>query len=253
MKIWAHPPLLRSTDAYISAKNTARFLKGKRKILIIGDAGGRDYEYLTSLGKEVHVLDIAPQANIPNLTIQSIENKTPFDSEAFDGVVLNEVLEHLWHDVSALNEIHRILNKNGILVITVPYLSNSQDVPEFHVRVHSPRTIRRLLENCGFKLKEHFCRGICCAAMKYFLWRSFIYFSIKIMELVFRKNVEASVDIINGSLDKIECFLGSYSLTIKLQKLTTAYGGVMCAEKVSGKRDFDLIQIKTFGDFGEKG
>ena len=156
IQLWREKPLLRSPDAYIPAVNTARYLEGKSTILIIGDAGGRDWRNLKRLGKDVYIVDIAPQVGFPNLYVQPIEQRTPFNDEFFDGVVINEVLEHLFHDVDALEEIRRILKDDGVLVVTVPYLSNVQDAPVYHVRVHSPRTIRRLLERCGFEIEDHF-------------------------------------------------------------------------------------------------
>lgn len=247
MKFWKYKPLLRSTDNYIPAVNTARFLQNTKRILIVGDAGGRDWNYLTQIGKEVYVLDIAPQDNIPNLIVQSIEKKTPFQSEFFDGVVMNEVLEHLWFDVFALNEIYRITKKNGTLVVTVPYMSNTQDKPEYHVRVHSYKTIKRLMDKCGFELQSHFYRGICSQIIKFKPVRFIVYFSMKIVEIAMKKKPDVAVDIVNGILEKIERFMGSHLLTIKIQKLTPSYGGIMCARKVLTKKDFDTIQIQEFG------
>jgi len=211
MQLWQDKPILRSPDSYIPAVNTVRFLEGKKRILLVGDAGGREWKVLTSLGKEVHVVDLAPQTDIPNLIVQSIERRTPFPDAYFDGVVMNEVLEHLFHDVDALREVRRILNDDGILVITVPYFSNAQDEAEYHVRVHTPKTIRRLLSNCGFEIQEHFCRGFSTrAAQKSILLRAFIYAGHKAAERLFKQSPEASVHAVNGPLEKLERFLGGH-------------------------------------------
>lgn len=44
----------------------------------------------------------------------------PFANNSFDFIILSEVLEHLEDEKLALKEIHRVLKKNGQLVVTVP-------------------------------------------------------------------------------------------------------------------------------------
>jgi ubiquinone/menaquinone biosynthesis C-methylase UbiE len=254
MKLWKVKPLLRSPDAYIPAINTKRYLEGKKKILIVGDSGGRDWQYLNKHDKEIHVLDIAPQKDIPNCIIQTIEERTPYEDGFFDGVVLNDVLEHLFHDVQALEEVYRILKEDGVLVVAVPYFSNIQDRPYFHVRIHSPKTICRLLERCGFTIEEHFCRGLCSSLPSWGIhMRILIYVSHKIIEYCTRKTPDESVDIVNGTLEKFERFLGSSSLTIRIQKMFSSYGGIMKASKMKTKRNFNEIQIKHFEEAGASG
>jgi len=47
--------------------------------------------------------------------------ETPFESEFFDCIVLNDVIEHVPEEKHVLNEIHRILRPGGILIITAPH------------------------------------------------------------------------------------------------------------------------------------
>lgn len=44
----------------------------------------------------------------------------PFKDNSFDFIINSEVLEHLDNDVKAINELHRVLKKDGVIVITVP-------------------------------------------------------------------------------------------------------------------------------------
>lgn len=246
--LWSQKPLLRSPDSYIPAVYTAQFLKGKHRILLVGDAGGREWQYLTRLGKEIYTLDLSPQKGIPNLYLQSIERPTPFPDQYFDGVVMNEVLEHLFHDVEALEEANRILKKDGVLVVTVPYYSNVQDEPEFHVRVYSFKTIRRLLENCGFQIEEHFFKGFCSRFPQLsLLFRAGIYLTHKAAEISLRKSPDEAVDFVNGFFAKLERSLGSHSWTIKFQSLFSSYGGVLKAVK-SKRKNFDEIQKRHFSN-----
>jgi len=239
-------PLLRSLDSYIAAVSTGHFLSGKQKILVVGDAGGRERAYLSSLGKEVDVLDLCAQEEVPNLVIQSIETRTPFPDQLFDGVVLNEVLEHLFLDVAALEEVRRILKDNGVLVITLPYFSNRQDLPEFHVRVHSPRTIRRLLENCGFQLEDHFCRGFSSSLPPLSkLTAALIRVLQKGAEKFAPMDPDRAVDFVNRNFLSLEKWLGSSPYLTWFQRLFSTYGGIMSARK-SSKKDFHQIQKSYF-------
>ena len=232
LRLWREKPLLRSTDDYIAAANTARYLHNKSRLLIVGDAGGRDWRYLSRLGKELHLVDLAAQEGFPNLYVQSIEQKTPFPEKFFDGVVLNEVIEHLFLDVAALGEIRRVLKDDGVLVITLPYFLNAQDRPEQHVRIHSPNTIRRLLEGCGFEIEEQFCRGFCTRLPQLsVITRSILYLSFKLVELLTRQEPDRSVDTVNGFLNRLERFFGSHPVTIRFQRLFASYGGVMKVRK----------------------
>lgn len=45
----------------------------------------------------------------------------PFPSDAFDGVVLTEVLEHCVDPRAAVNEVRRILKPGGLLLVTSPF------------------------------------------------------------------------------------------------------------------------------------
>lgn len=44
----------------------------------------------------------------------------PFPEASFDGVLLNEVLEHVTDEVQALREIHRVLRPGGYLIVMSP-------------------------------------------------------------------------------------------------------------------------------------
>lgn len=132
------------------------WLREKDNILVIGDEGGRDYWYLTALGKKVTVLDIAPQRNIPSLTIGKA-SALPFKNCSFDAVVMGEVVEHLFEDVPALLSIRRVLKTSGILILTCPYFHDSA---EYHARIHSAKTIRRLFKYTGWKVTDSIKKGV---------------------------------------------------------------------------------------------
>lgn len=44
----------------------------------------------------------------------------PFPDDAFDAVIMSEILEHIDRDVDALKEAYRVLKPGGVLAVTVP-------------------------------------------------------------------------------------------------------------------------------------
>ncbi|MGE4511450.1 MAG: class I SAM-dependent methyltransferase [Sulfurimonadaceae bacterium] len=53
----------------------------------------------------------------------------PVENESFDVVLCTEVFEHLPDPVSALNELVRVLKKDGLLILTAPFCSLTHFAP----------------------------------------------------------------------------------------------------------------------------
>ena len=80
----------------------------------------------------------------------------------FDVVVMDNVIEHLPDPLSGLEEINRILKDNGLLYVVTPNIKSSFAhvvgkrwlllKPDEHLYYFSPKTIKKMLENKGFKL-----------------------------------------------------------------------------------------------------
>lgn len=49
-----------------------------------------------------------------------IENTLPFEDYFFDGIIFSETIEHLINPNKTVEELKRVLKKNGVLVITTP-------------------------------------------------------------------------------------------------------------------------------------
>lgn len=94
-----------------------------------------------------------------------LENKLPLPSETFDLVTVLAVLEHIENDSKLLGECHRILKKDGKILITVPTKAN-RPVGEFisyklklinpdhyhdHKRYYDKKRLRGDLDRAGFK------------------------------------------------------------------------------------------------------
>ncbi len=93
-------------------------------------------------------------------------------SESFDLVTLWHCLEHLADPKAALKEIHRVLKKNGLLLVAVPNLDNyitrvlyvlargkrlklfSVNAKELHLWHFTTQSLAALLNAAGFKVVE---------------------------------------------------------------------------------------------------
>lgn len=218
-------------------------MESKQRVLIVGDAGSRDYKLLTGRGKEIFVLDISPQTDIANFYLQSITERTPFEDKFFDGVVIADVLEHLFEDRMALQELWRILKDDGVLVVSVPYFSNQQDQEPSHVRIHSRKTIEKLLRSCGFVIEEHFCRGLVSRLpQKSVLTRGMVYATGLVLLVLFG---ERGAAIYRRLWYTTEKWIGSHPILSHVQKWFTSYGGIMKARKGEAV-DYMKMQIGVF-------
>ena len=139
------------------AASTIASLIGQRQdILNIGPSWGRDYYYLSELGKNVINVDIALRSHLGSLALCDVTRGLPFKTSSFEVVLLPEVLEHLIEDAAALVEARRVLRDDGLLVVNVPFYD---DQAEFRVRIHSARSIRRLLRSTGYEVVAFIERG----------------------------------------------------------------------------------------------
>lgn len=101
--------------------------KRDAKILDVGCGTGKNLEQLKKFGK-VYGLDGSSEAikfckkrGLENLELGKAEDM-PFQQNSFDLITLLDVLEHT-DDNKTLQEVYRILKKDGLLILTVPALS----------------------------------------------------------------------------------------------------------------------------------
>lgn len=77
----------------------------------------------------------------------------PFPDASFDGVLCNQVLEHVFEPTAFLSEIHRVLRPGGRLLLTVPFVWDEHEQPCDYAR-YTSFGLRHLLEGGGFILRE---------------------------------------------------------------------------------------------------
>ncbi len=155
--------------------------KDSGSILDIGCAKGYFLRVCSENGWDANGIDVSSEAasfakeNFGLDVFVGELKDTSLDSERFDVVFADQLLEHLPDPTSFLTEVNRILKKGGLLFIAVPNedslvhkVSNlyfkllgkkwtanlSPLYPSYHVHGFSPKTLKRMLEKARFRVLE---------------------------------------------------------------------------------------------------
>lgn len=138
-----------------------RYIDKQSNIIEIGAGTGNVARYLQNNGYknisvgEMHLngLRYAQSYGIENCYQFDLLD-TPFESE-FDTVCMFDVLEHLPNDDIALANIHKMLNADGVVMLTVPahkWLWNRDDAVAGHKVRYTKKQLIKKLENSGFEI-----------------------------------------------------------------------------------------------------
>lgn len=79
----------------------------------------------------------------------------PIKSGYIDSVICTQVFEHVFEPEIFLNEINRVLKKNGHLLLTLPFVWDKHKKPYDYSR-YSSFGIKYLLEKKGFKIIQQY-------------------------------------------------------------------------------------------------
>ena len=103
-------------------------LPSRGRVLDIGCYNGYLMEKILEKGSEYDVYGVdASKESIRLCTLKNLkvfetdaENKLPFEDDFFDVITGLEVIEHIVDTDSFLNEIKRVLKRDGILILATP-------------------------------------------------------------------------------------------------------------------------------------
>jgi len=215
------------------------------KVLIVGVMGGRDYFLFKNCGYEVTAVDIGNQPEITPITLCNIEEPLPFPESTFDAVLIGEVLEHLKHDVVALENIRRVLKPAGKLIVSLPFFNDWEDG---HMRIHSPLSGNRLLALGGFTVIDYLERpGIVWSNIFNSIQHGLSYFSYLLMG----KSIYPWSTSLIG---RFEWFFGHKNIFRSIRKLSKHFGGYYLC--IKSNEIFDHVSVNkelyTGGQMGNK-
>ena len=135
---------------------------GKTKFLEIGCGTGGfikqiiENENLEITGSEVYLKGLMyAKKNLPSVDFIQFDVTQGEIGEKFDLIVAFDVIEHIENDVAALININKLLNKAGVLIITVPqhmFLWSKLDEIVKHKRRYSRRELVTKLQENGFDI-----------------------------------------------------------------------------------------------------
>jgi len=119
---------------------------GGKEILSIGSRGRVETELLEQLQTDkITRIDII--GDVDNNIIEANAEDMPFQDNSFDVVICRDVIEHVLDDAKAFDEIYRVLNPRGYLLITTPNAYNYPPDGTCHIRGFSPKGLLATLSN----------------------------------------------------------------------------------------------------------
>ena len=134
--------------------------KSNLKILDLASACGGNFPTCSKFGR-VFGLDISWQSieickskSIKDL-VQADAQRLPFADNSMDVVVALDVLEHLENDSGSMDEVARVLSKDGMFIFNTPALMqlfSYHDLAFHHFRRYSASELKGKLINANFKV-----------------------------------------------------------------------------------------------------
>jgi SAM-dependent methyltransferase len=114
------------------------------------DIGGSKKSGYHELIKGAHTITTGNiDASYGTDLIFDAQERWPAEDASFDGVLLINVLEHLYRYDVALDETARVLKRGGKVAGVVPFMFNVHGSPHDHFR-YTRTTLERLLADRGF-------------------------------------------------------------------------------------------------------
>jgi SAM-dependent methyltransferase len=150
-------------------------MKLKLRILDIGCQTGDVCARLLALGHEPYGVDASPETielarrRHPRIVFEhaDCESRIPFDDRSFDLVWAGDVIEHIRFTDVFVNELNRVLQPQGVLVLTTPMHNRLKATliallnferhfnPEFpHYRFYTAKSLTGVLAKRGMLVKS---------------------------------------------------------------------------------------------------
>jgi SAM-dependent methyltransferase len=139
-------------------------------ILDVGCATGGFLDFLKGRGFS-HLFGVEPttayleQARLSSYNVRSGHAEAlGYENDMFDALVIEQVMEHLFHPARAFKEAARVLKEGGVLCVGVPDASRYEDLYYFdfywllmreHIQHFTIQSLSQLAAQHGFELIEY--------------------------------------------------------------------------------------------------
>lgn len=151
--------MLRKATEALSLRRPAR-------ILDVGCGGGANLEVLARFGSVTgvepagHAREVALRRGV-GAVVEGQLPALPFEAGSFDLVTAFDVVEHVDDEVRSLRELDRVVQRNGVVMVTVPAyprLFGPHDVVNEHRRRYTRKTLLNAAGAAGLepRLVTHF-------------------------------------------------------------------------------------------------
>jgi len=138
---------------YDGVKRNAPRLKGR---LLDFGCGNKPYRQLFNVDEYIgiDIENVAHDHSNENIDVFYDGKRIPFDDKSFDSVFATEVFEHVFNLDEIIPEINRVMKKDGLLLITLPFVWYQHEKPNDFAR-YTEFGISHLLRKHNFEIIVH--------------------------------------------------------------------------------------------------
>ena len=165
----AYSLLLRASPIYWERKRLSCMYLDKMsegRLLEVGCGSGQRLARMRALGWKVEGQEVDPKAAAIARTVYGLKvclgkiEKAAIADDAFDAIIMNHVIEHVYDPIAFLAACYRMLKPGGKLVAVTPNIESRAHgrfgscwrglEPPRHLHLFSVTTIRRVAQEAGF-------------------------------------------------------------------------------------------------------
>jgi SAM-dependent methyltransferase len=207
--------------------------KKNNKVLEIGCGYGVLLNKIKSLDKtgietNKYAVNYCQKNKLNVILDKKIEKRIKFNSNTFDFIIMNEVIEHFHNPNAVLKECHRILKTKGKIVITTPIKSIfNQHLSPTHFSEMNIKEMEDILKKNNFKINTLEVNGISFINL---LLRTFIYQPAQFI----RKNKKLKLNkFVNKTQNKYDnLFFNKLMSKYRSNFLNLGSGQLIIAQKI---------------------
>ena len=149
-----NPYYFNRKSIYNGIKANSKKLSGS---LLDFGCGTKAYEHLFEVEKYIGIdLETNDGHDLPSDKIDFFYDgkKLPFKNDTFDSVFSSEVFEHVFNLKDILLEINRVHKKNGLILVTMPFVWHEHEMPNDFGR-YTSSGINNILKNSNYEIIKH--------------------------------------------------------------------------------------------------